>query len=1104
MTTLVLGLAGAAIGNMVGGPLGASIGFNLGAALGSALDPPKVEGPRINDLKLQTSSYGTPIPIIYGAFRLGGSVIWQTKLQEHKETSGGKGGGPEVTTYTYSASFAILICEGPVIAIRRIWADGRVIRDGLELGLDLPLTIYLGDETQTADPTMEADKGAGEVPAHRGSVYVVFTDLYVTEFGNRIPNLEFEIVTSDNGVANCPLVIEAGDTLSTYPLTGGGGWAANGTSSSELPPVITSITIPTEGEPQTEPTVAALPLIDLYDGDQYVWAQSSSMFADPDAHWTFSFYRGPMHIIGDTSNQIWVNTTSPISALDANPSIGWGARPFLTINKSGCNNGQPSLDVGQWQGVANFLGPRNSYIALWDNFPHSAGGSACLASVPQVGQNIALTAGLPVGQYIQFTSGSFDNQRLFVFTGAAANATATAWYEIVNGVTVNSGTVSPPLARLGIGYGPFVQYSYISYEANQFENNGRYMWSAYGAGTAAGAIRCYWIDNAGNFAQICSDAGMSPTPAHLFWSPAVAAYDNGKFMVVAHKIWQVFTRGGSDGDLSTTPVTLSSIVADLSDRSGLVGAQYDVTELTDLVTGYAVTQRMDTRSAVQTLMPPYFFDGVESDGVVKFPKRGRASIITIPDDDLAAHDYGGDLPPLAEIARTQEVELPRQVSIAYINQATDYQPGLQMAARQTGSAVRDAAYQSAIVMDDDYAKRVADALLYGAWIERDRYRVFLSRKYAKLDPTDVITAKNRRLRLTKRVDGADGVLVYDALADSGAIWTQAAPAGDSGGGFIPPDPIVVRVTDLVLMDVPLVTDTVPPFGLYVGMADNASTSWPGATLFVSVDSGVTYTELTASVTASTFGVSHSILGDFTGGNIFDETNSVSVELSAGSGTLSSASTELVLNGSNTAALGSEIIQYKTATPTGTRMYLLSGLLRGRFGTEWATGTHITEERFLVLPSTTAPMGFNDLGRSYIYKAVTSGSTLAAATPVTFTDTGVSARPYAPVLLGGGRNAAADIILTWVRRAIRAAGWVDNSDIPDMPGGYRFRINVYSDNTYATLLMTTDAAYAVGASLEYPLVAAMQTALFGSTQATLYWGVQEVGGAVIGKEARGST
>jgi hypothetical protein len=213
---------------------------------------------------------------------------------------------------------------------------------------------------------------------------------------------------------------------------------------------------------------------------------------------------------------------------------------------------------------------------------------------------------------------------------------------------------------------------------------------------------------------------------------------------------------------------------------------------------------------------------------------------------------------------------------------------------------------------------------------------------------------------------------------------------------------------------------------------------------------------------------------------------------------------LVLNGANTAALGSEIIQYKTATLTGTRTYLLSGVLRGRFGTEGSISTHVTEERFAALPSTTTALALTDLFRDYIYKAVTNGSTLALATPVPFTSTGIAARPYSPVHLGGGRNAALDITLTWVRRAIKGAGWLDYNDVPDAPGGYLFRIIIYSSSSYATILQSTDVAFAIGAALEYTLTAAAQTTLFGSAQSVLYWGVLDVIGPIIGIEARGST
>ena len=113
MASLVLGTVGAVVGGMVGGPVGAELGWALGSAIGSIVDPPKgptVEGPRITDLKAQTSDYGTIIPVIYGSYRMTGNVIWARDIQEtrHKKKSSGKG-GPVTTTisYTYSQSFSI-------------------------------------------------------------------------------------------------------------------------------------------------------------------------------------------------------------------------------------------------------------------------------------------------------------------------------------------------------------------------------------------------------------------------------------------------------------------------------------------------------------------------------------------------------------------------------------------------------------------------------------------------------------------------------------------------------------------------------------------------------------------------------------------------------------------------------------------------------------------------------------------------------------------------------------------------------------------------------------------------------------------------------------
>src|ERR1041385_8392925 len=94
---LIGGVIGAVIGFFVGGPAGAVQGFAIGTTVGGLLFPgklPDVYGPRLTDLKLQVSTYGTIIPIDYGMTRHAGNVIWKTDLREtsHEDTQGGKGG----------------------------------------------------------------------------------------------------------------------------------------------------------------------------------------------------------------------------------------------------------------------------------------------------------------------------------------------------------------------------------------------------------------------------------------------------------------------------------------------------------------------------------------------------------------------------------------------------------------------------------------------------------------------------------------------------------------------------------------------------------------------------------------------------------------------------------------------------------------------------------------------------------------------------------------------------------------------------------------------------------------------------------------------------
>ncbi|MCG6203143.1 glycoside hydrolase/phage tail family protein [Rhodopseudomonas sp. HC1] len=202
MAALVLSLAGGAVGALFG-PAGAIAGRLVGALVGNSLDQSlfgggarKVEGPRLADLDVMASTEGAPIPRVYGRARLAGQVIWATQFEEvvsnDESSAGGKSfGGPTTTTttYTYFANFAVGLCEGPIGRVARIWADGKL----LDLS-GLNVRVYRGDENQAPDGLIVAKEGAGNAPAYRGLAYVVFERLPLADFGNRIPQLSFEIV----------------------------------------------------------------------------------------------------------------------------------------------------------------------------------------------------------------------------------------------------------------------------------------------------------------------------------------------------------------------------------------------------------------------------------------------------------------------------------------------------------------------------------------------------------------------------------------------------------------------------------------------------------------------------------------------------------------------------------------------------------------------------------------------------------------------------------------------------------------------------------------------------------------------------------------------
>lgn len=189
MATLLL----TAVGTAVGGPIGGAIGAFIGQQVDQSVFGSSRQGPRLKELTVTTSSYGQPLPRNFGRMRVAGSIIWATELTETTNKGGGSKGQPSTTTFSYSASFAVALSSTPIDRVGRIWADGNLLRGGADdLKVGGALRVYPGEGDSQVDPLIAADQGA-LAPAFRDTAYVVFEDLQLADFGNRIPALTFEV-----------------------------------------------------------------------------------------------------------------------------------------------------------------------------------------------------------------------------------------------------------------------------------------------------------------------------------------------------------------------------------------------------------------------------------------------------------------------------------------------------------------------------------------------------------------------------------------------------------------------------------------------------------------------------------------------------------------------------------------------------------------------------------------------------------------------------------------------------------------------------------------------------------------------------------------------
>jgi hypothetical protein len=1074
-------IVGGIIGFVVTGfnPMGALYGAQIGLLAGTLLFPtqlPGVQGPRIEDLLTTTAQLGVPVPIIYGTVAVPGTVIFLSCVEERSTTEemGGKG-GPEqsVTSYTYYQTIAVGLCEGPISGLLRIWENGELkydvraqqsdetaqeYADRIEMSSEYGagFFVYLGDEVQEADPTLESIMGVGEVPAFRGLAYVVYPDRQLLdEQARRHPQFRFEVWQGESEQEVLPPIEMSGeltgyqlpyilpdwlhDRYYTVDLTGTEGIRAfNVMTNTEVAQVLLDDLL------APQPFVAFLGMTVGPDGMLYLhgFVSGNTMriaAVDPD---TFTVegsinFGGAPNVMDQMCVVRWVGTLETIDYILADSifdaftvrrafppglatiSLGYDVNGALVTD--GYRSGTTSYAYGlTWDIVLSGTGPSIDIyeLVIDEQFDMT------LLPFPYLTfthiQTIPLSALDPACTRLQRLEGLFfdetDRTLIFGATGYGPVASSPALFEAYFKYNPRTNEIVWRSADLNLE-----NYDDMSHE------------SRLRGGTLAitdGLTDIAIIDTRTGTHTVRDFSSELPSG----WN-GQSVYDSAQGTVITFLAgfgpYVIFLDRRLPGEVS-----VASIVADICTRCGLDAEDIDLTDLEERhISGYAVTRPAPGRGIIEPLREVAYFDQVESDGKLKYPARGGAIVLTLTEDDLGAHYAEEERPPLVTTSKTQDVELPKRIRLQYIAETRDYDTGdAPSPSRITSAAVNEVDIQVPISISDDHAMQAAEILWADAWGSRWTHQIALDVSFLALEPTDVIglpvDGRVHRARIISIEEAAGCLRRLTLVRDDDGRYTSTAVAD-------PPQRPRLSVTaysttTLLLLDLPALRDADNEAGIYaVAFPSNPARTWTGAVIYRSVD-GASYLQVGSVVTAGIVGQLAEALPPGLS-TTWDFENVIEVDMI--NGALESRTEEAVLNGANAAAIGAhgrwEIIQFLTATQVSETRWQLAGLLRGRRATEHNIDSSVAGDYFVMLSAggvVRLTLQTSEIGTTRYYRAVTFGTSAAQAQSVSFIGQGQALQPFSPVHIQGTYSAG-DLTIEWTRRGRLGQELRSGADIP---------------------------------------------------------------------------
>lgn len=1072
MARLAIAAAGAAIGSLAGpgvlafGLTGAKLGFIAGSMLGGFLEPAqKSEGPRLTDLSVASSSYGTPIPYIQGHPRVPGQIWWASAKREIATTTstggGGKGGGggSTQTTYTYEIDLLLGLTDNEIEAVTRIWINGKLVWSALAGSTPETLsasdnthhwsrmTVYKGSATQLPDPDYEAAVGTANAPAYRGRGTLFIKSLGLGS-GGQIPNITVEVATS---AGFNPAVVYCAGSGVLLQLDASTGTTLASVSPGDGSSLLYDLeyvggsfyALDTWGRVQVfDPnTMTRTAIIDV---DPGMYPSLFRMSSNGSLLYAATQLYGP---------QIWKINLATGAVVDTFVVPTANAVPYLLASGSLL---MVAVEASDGSGVVRFY--QSDYTLL---------GSVSVAGA---------------GDGIRVLCLSPDAATLYVSAGVNIKVIDVATRTVIH-------TIANPLpgsAPDGLATSPDGTILYCGYRvANEITS---FNATSYAQLThtvlAAGKVAQRITASSDGSLLYCTNASSNKV-----FAVATATMTATSFAATPTNYPSDVVFTGTGGTWGLLNETLRDVVDRLCTRAGMPAGSWDASALTSIikpVRALALSQVASTRNALESLAACYFFEAVLSDKLY-FRPRGGAAVAALAYDELgySVNTMSDPLP----LHQGNDLELPAQIALTYSNVDGDYQPDTQYSDRLLTGQESTSAMQVPLGFTASEAKQIADAMLMDRMVGSLSTTVSLGRQYGKLEASDVVIVagddgSTYRLRLIKKTD-ADGVLVFDAVLDDASVLTQAGVTS----GITASQTVVAALpnTALALLDIPLLLDANDKPGFYAAVA-GSNAEWTSAGLFASPDD-VSYALDSTFTTQTVIGTCTSTLGGWTGGTVFDEANSVTV--SVGSGELASVTREVLLSSqANAALIGSELVQFRTATLISAGVYTLTGLLRGRRGTDWAMTGHAASESFVLLGA--AGMRFvglqsGDLGLLRYYKAASNYQRLSAVTAQSITPVGVNLKPFSPVDCRADR-ASPDTALTWKRRTRLSTRFVGSlpRSIPLGEDSEAYEVDVYGDGTFTTVKRTLTSATP---SVTY--TNAQQVADFGSGQATLYLRVYQL-------------